>query len=151
MWTGQRKRFQSHSSSWMKKQKLFNELYWIWYFSAQQAFETLKLTFGDNKCFLVQINSEQTPSTNDETDPWLKFLRRQPKMVYWIGVDFSNKFVDWFFIFGCYEGWHLRCGQCTENATRRNQPFINATDCSTVNAGNSAIWCGHRGNGWSSS
>lgn len=50
-------------------------------FSAQQAFETLKLTFGDNKCFLVQINSQQTPSTNDIIDPWLKFLRRQPKMV----------------------------------------------------------------------
>lgn len=49
--------------------------------SAQQAFETLKLTFGDNKCFLVQINSQQTPSTNDIIDPWLKFLRRQPKMV----------------------------------------------------------------------
>lgn len=50
-------------------------------YSAQQAFETLKLTFGDNKCFLVQINSQQTPSTSDIIDPWLKFLRRQPKMV----------------------------------------------------------------------
>lgn len=50
-------------------------------FSAQQAFETLKLTFGDNRCFLVQINSQQTPSSNDIIDPWLKFLRRQPKMV----------------------------------------------------------------------
>lgn len=57
-----------------------NNLYFKTY-SAQQAFETLKLTFGDNKCFLVQINSQQTPSTNDIIDPWLKFLRRQPKMV----------------------------------------------------------------------
>lgn len=53
-------------------------------FSAQQAFETLKLTFGDNKCFLVQINSQQTPSTNDIIDPWLKYLRRQPKMVSFV-------------------------------------------------------------------
>lgn len=58
-----------------------NELLWLWLFSAQQAFETLKLTFGDNKCFLVQMNSQQTPSTNDIIDPWLKYLRRQPKMV----------------------------------------------------------------------
>lgn len=47
--------------------------------SAQQAFESLKVTFGDDKCFLVPINSQQTPSSNDIVDPWLKFLRRQTK------------------------------------------------------------------------
>lgn len=47
--------------------------------SAQQAFESLKVTFGNDKCFLVPINSQQTPSSNDIIDPWLKFLRRQSK------------------------------------------------------------------------
>lgn len=76
------------------------------YFSAQQAFETLKLTFGDTKCFLVQINSQQTPSTNDIIDPWLKFLRRQPKMVnhfFHIEIAFYFEHGNEFAIFQCFE------------------------------------------------
>ncbi|KAJ6641577.1 Trafficking protein particle complex subunit 8 [Pseudolycoriella hygida] len=46
---------------------------------AQQAFETLKLTFGDNKCFLLQINSYQGTTPGDCTDPWMKFLKKHPK------------------------------------------------------------------------
>lgn len=48
---------------------------------AQQAFDTLKKMFGDNKCFLVQINSQQEPAPSDSIDPWLKFLRRPTKTV----------------------------------------------------------------------
>lgn len=69
--------------------------------SAQQAFETLKLTFGDNKCFLVQINSQQNPSSNNNIiDPWLKFLRRQNKAVnfelnsFFLFNDLNNLFLQ---------------------------------------------------------
>lgn len=48
---------------------------------AQQAFETLKLTFGENKCFLLQINSYQGTTPGDCTDPWMKFLKKHPKSV----------------------------------------------------------------------
>lgn len=39
----------------------------------------MKLTFGDNKCFLIQINSFQGQIQNDCADPWSKYLRRQAK------------------------------------------------------------------------
>lgn len=47
----------------------------IKYSRAQQGFESLKSTFGDNKCFLVQINS-QKDNKSDATDPWLKYLKK---------------------------------------------------------------------------
>lgn len=37
------------------------------------------MAFGDNKCFLLQINSHKGQPQTDLTDPWLKFLTRQPK------------------------------------------------------------------------
>lgn len=48
---------------------------------AQQAFESLQLTFGENRCFLLQINSTtaSTVDTTNSTDPWLKYLKRHPK------------------------------------------------------------------------
>lgn len=39
----------------------------------------MKMTFGDNRCFLVQINSNETPTSNANNDPWQKYLKRQPK------------------------------------------------------------------------
>ncbi|XP_055701320.1 trafficking protein particle complex subunit 8 isoform X2 [Phlebotomus papatasi] len=45
---------------------------------AQQAFESLKMTYGENKCFLVQINSFQgTPG--ECPDPWLRYLKRHAR------------------------------------------------------------------------
>uniref|UniRef100_A0A6B2EI91 Protein with involvement in meiosis gsg1 n=1 Tax=Phlebotomus kandelakii TaxID=1109342 RepID=A0A6B2EI91_9DIPT len=45
---------------------------------AQQAFESLKMTYGENKCFLLQINSFQgTPG--ECPDPWLRYLKRHPR------------------------------------------------------------------------
>lgn len=46
---------------------------------AQQGFELLKSTFGDNKCFLVSINSLETNSTSDIPDYWVTYIKRQPK------------------------------------------------------------------------
>lgn len=48
---------------------------------AQQNFESLKLSFGENKCFLLAINSQQGQASSDSADPWLKFLNRHPKSV----------------------------------------------------------------------
>lgn len=45
---------------------------------AQQSYESLKLTFGENRCFLLQINSN-TSVVADTADPWAKFLRRHPR------------------------------------------------------------------------
>jgi trafficking protein particle complex subunit 8 len=47
-------------------------------FRAQQSFESLKSIFGDNKCFLVKINSHQGPPS-DCPDPWLRYLKRHHK------------------------------------------------------------------------
>ncbi|XP_055690988.1 trafficking protein particle complex subunit 8 [Lutzomyia longipalpis] len=45
---------------------------------AQQAFESLKMTYGENKCFLLQINSLQgTPG--ECPDPWLRYLKRHAR------------------------------------------------------------------------
>ncbi|KAH8371336.1 hypothetical protein KR093_006982 [Drosophila rubida] len=46
---------------------------------AQQGFELLKSTFGDNKCFLVSINSQETNTTSDIPDYWTTYIKRQPK------------------------------------------------------------------------
>ncbi|XP_055378418.1 trafficking protein particle complex subunit 8 [Condylostylus longicornis] len=45
---------------------------------AQQTYEILKSTFGDNKCFLVAINSLTEPSS-EAVDPWTNYLKRAPK------------------------------------------------------------------------
>lgn len=47
---------------------------------AQQAFENLKATFGDNRCFLIQINSLKEPNGN-QTDLWIKFMKNFQKTV----------------------------------------------------------------------
>lgn len=46
---------------------------------AQQGYEMLKSTFGDTKCFLIQINSLDSNVTSEVPDYWAPFLRRQPK------------------------------------------------------------------------
>lgn len=46
---------------------------------AQQGFELLKSTFGDNKCFLVSINSLEPNATSDIQDFWKSYIKRQPK------------------------------------------------------------------------
>lgn len=46
---------------------------------AQQGFELLKSTFGDNKCFLVSINSLEPNITSDIPDYWVTYIKRQPK------------------------------------------------------------------------
>lgn len=45
---------------------------------AQQSYESLKLTFGEHRCFLIQINS-QSPPNDACSDLWTKYLRRQLK------------------------------------------------------------------------
>lgn len=46
---------------------------------AQQGYEMLKSTFGDSKCFLIQINSLDTNVTSEVPDYWATFIKRQPK------------------------------------------------------------------------
>ncbi|EDV97571.1 trafficking protein particle complex subunit 8 [Drosophila grimshawi] len=46
---------------------------------AQQGFELLKSTFGDNRCFLVSINSTDPNSASDIQDYWRTYIKRQPK------------------------------------------------------------------------
>lgn len=46
---------------------------------AQQGFENLKATFGDNRCFLIQINSQKDQPNVDQPDIWASFLRNYQK------------------------------------------------------------------------
>ncbi|XP_067647513.1 trafficking protein particle complex subunit 8 [Eurosta solidaginis] len=46
---------------------------------AQQGYELLKSTFGDSKCFLVQINSLDPNVTGEVPDYWATYIKRQPK------------------------------------------------------------------------
>lgn len=114
-----------------------NKLNWR-FSSAQQAFETLKLAFGDSKCFLLQINSHQSPAPNDSIDPWLKFLRRQTKNVNWFQRAFqtSTEFLNRFFRLGFSVGsW-----QCAKDATRCEQCNIDAFHRYNVFVGNTTFW-----------
>lgn len=45
---------------------------------AQQSFEQLKSLYGEDKCFLLQINSHQG-APGECPDPWLRFLKKQLK------------------------------------------------------------------------
>uniref|UniRef100_A0A1Y9IS66 Trafficking protein particle complex subunit 8 n=1 Tax=Anopheles merus TaxID=30066 RepID=A0A1Y9IS66_ANOME len=45
---------------------------------AQQAFEGLKSTYGEHKCFLLQINSHGGPPT-DCPDPWVRYLKKHQR------------------------------------------------------------------------
>uniref|UniRef100_A0A1Y9HER4 Uncharacterized protein n=1 Tax=Anopheles funestus TaxID=62324 RepID=A0A1Y9HER4_ANOFN len=45
---------------------------------AQQAFEGLKSTYGEHKCFLLQINSHGGPPA-DCPDPWLRYLKKHQR------------------------------------------------------------------------
>lgn len=47
---------------------------------AQQGFENLKASFGDNKCFLIQINSQKEPNT-EHTDVWAKYVKSYHRTV----------------------------------------------------------------------
>ncbi|XP_037938584.1 trafficking protein particle complex subunit 8 [Teleopsis dalmanni] len=47
---------------------------------AQQSYELLKSTFGDNKCFLIQINSLDGSGTSEVPDYWATYLKRHPKI-----------------------------------------------------------------------
>lgn len=46
---------------------------------AQQSYELLKATFGDNRCFLIQINSLAAGVSGDIPDYWASYIRRPPK------------------------------------------------------------------------
>lgn len=52
---------------------------------AQQGFENLKATFGDNRCFLIQINSQKDQPIADQPDIWGKYLKNYHKS------DFSTE------------------------------------------------------------
>ncbi|KAG5681973.1 hypothetical protein PVAND_011372 [Polypedilum vanderplanki] len=45
---------------------------------AQQGFENLKAAFGDNRCFLIQINSLKEPNTS-QIDHWIKYMKNYQK------------------------------------------------------------------------
>lgn len=57
----------------------------------QQGFEAIKSVYGENKCFLLQVNSNETAQT-DIVDVWVKFIKRQQKGVESgaTGSDFSQ-------------------------------------------------------------
>lgn len=42
---------------------------------AQQVFDNLKATFGDNRCFLIQINSQKDHPNTEQPDLWASFLK----------------------------------------------------------------------------
>lgn len=46
---------------------------------AQQGFENMKATFGDNRCFLIQINSQREHPNNEQIDVWAKYVRNYHK------------------------------------------------------------------------
>jgi trafficking protein particle complex subunit 8 len=46
---------------------------------AQQGFENLKATFGENRCFLIQINSQKDHPNTDQPDVWAKFMKNYHK------------------------------------------------------------------------
>lgn len=46
---------------------------------AQQGFENMKATFGDNRCFLIQINSQRDHPNSEQIDVWAKFVRNYHK------------------------------------------------------------------------
>lgn len=45
----------------------------------QQNFENLKGTFGDNRCFLIQINSQKDQPNLEQPDVWAKFMKNYHK------------------------------------------------------------------------
>lgn len=46
---------------------------------AQQGFENLKATFGENRCFLIQINSQKDHPNNEQPDVWAKYMKNYHK------------------------------------------------------------------------
>lgn len=52
---------------------------------SQQSFENLKAAFGDNRCFLIAINSQKEPNS-DQPDVWAKFIKNYHKS------DFSSEY-----------------------------------------------------------
>lgn len=46
---------------------------------AQQGFDNLKATFGEHKCFLIQINSQKDHPITDQPDLWAKFVKNYHK------------------------------------------------------------------------
>lgn len=45
----------------------------------QQGFEHLKAAFGDNRCFLIQINSQKDNPNTEQVDVWAKFVKNYHK------------------------------------------------------------------------
>ena len=45
----------------------------------QQSFENLKGTFGDNRCFLIQINSQKDHPNPEQPDVWIKYMKNYHK------------------------------------------------------------------------
>jgi trafficking protein particle complex subunit 8 len=48
---------------------------------AQQGYENMKATFGDDRCFLIQINSQKDHPNIDHPDYWAKFIKNYNKSV----------------------------------------------------------------------
>lgn len=46
---------------------------------AQAGFESLKMAFGENRCFLLQINSAPEVVAPENVDVWLRYLKRHQK------------------------------------------------------------------------
>lgn len=46
---------------------------------AQQGFENLKAAFGENRCFLIQINSQKDTPNTEQPDVWAKFIKNYHK------------------------------------------------------------------------
>lgn len=47
---------------------------------AQQGFENLKATFGENRSFLIQINSQKSHPNSEQPDVWGPYLKRYHKV-----------------------------------------------------------------------
>ncbi|XP_053675032.1 trafficking protein particle complex subunit 8 [Anopheles nili] len=56
---------------------------------AQQAFDGLKSTYGEHKCFLLQINSHGGPPA-DCPDPWLRYLKKHHRSEQSITSDIDS-------------------------------------------------------------
>lgn len=51
---------------------------------AQQGFENLKATFGDNRCFLVQVNSQKDHPNMEQADVWASFIKHYHKTEFFL-------------------------------------------------------------------
>ena len=104
--------FPSKRSNFNSRSFFFKQLF----FRAQQGFESMKATFGENKCFLLQINS-QKESMSDSPDPWLKYLKKYHKAVRTFNLSLMCLSLQhWIYILGLFNRKHF--GQCSKNSPR---------------------------------